>query len=50
MRRINARNKTRHVSFKDTGNQLYDPLIIGKRKKYFVILKKYILSPPKKAI
>ena len=33
MRRINARNKTRHVSFKDTGNQLYDPLVIAKKKK-----------------
>ena len=29
---INARNKSGHVSFKDTGNQLYDPLIIAKRK------------------
>ena len=86
---INARNKTGHVSFKDTGNQLYDPfrlqnspyfcvfkyalrarktlkprftdfftdfekktdcfavydpLIIAKRNKYFVILKKYTIK------
>ena len=28
---INARNKTRHVSFKDSRNKLYDPLIAAKR-------------------
>ena len=32
MRRINGRNKTRQVAFKDTGNQLYDPLVIAKKK------------------
>ena len=31
-RLINGRNKTRHVSFKDSRNQLFDPLIIANNK------------------